>query len=202
MSSGTVGAAMSASLSKKRSIAISYGTVVHPTPSSYFEPAHELSCRIINYLWNNWGKDDCGLRRGEVDLYSVNIPLIEDILSDEGLKICWTTMWRNSYGRLFKSVSKSNDRSVKAAGPDTLDDSQSLAFGPLPDNKISNQLSFKWSPEMTGLITPSLKSLPVGSDGWALHRGWVSVTPLRATFGEPDTTLGVDPDNLIWKMKL
>ena len=122
MSSGTLGAAMSASLSKKRAIAISYGTVVHPTPSAYFEPAHELSCRIIKHLWDNWGKDDRGLRQGEVDLYSVNIPLIEDILSNEGLKICWTTMWRNSYSRLFKSISKSNDLSITAAGPDALDD--------------------------------------------------------------------------------
>ena len=55
---------------------------------------------------------------------------------------------------------------------------------------------------MAGLISPSLDSLPVGSDGWALHRGWVSVTPLRASFGEPDELLGRDPDNLVWKLKL
>ncbi|KAF8872128.1 survival protein sure-like phosphatase/nucleotidase [Gymnopilus junonius] len=202
LSSGTIGAAMSASLSKKRSIALSYGTVVHPTPSAYFEPAHELSCRIINYLWNNWGQDDCGIRHGEVDLYSINIPLIENILSDEGLKISWTTMWRNSYGRLFKSISMLDDRSAKAAGPDALDDSQSLIFVPRSNSEGNNQLLFKWAPEIAGLITPSLDSLPVGSDGWALHQGWVSVTPLRASFGEPATTLVVDPDSLVWKMRL
>ncbi|KDR85012.1 hypothetical protein GALMADRAFT_233573 [Galerina marginata CBS 339.88] len=203
LSSGTIGAAMSASLSKKRSIAISYGTVVHPTPTSYFEPAHELGCRIINHLWNNWGEDECGLRQGEVDLYSINIPLIETILSEEGLKICWTRMWRNSYGRLFKNISetKSNDRAVVAPGPDPLTDRQTPAYGPGPDDEKTGDLLFKWGPEMVGLITPSFDSLPVGSDGWALHQGWVSVTPLRASFGEPDTR-EMETEALVWKMKL
>ncbi|PPQ88622.1 hypothetical protein CVT25_010197 [Psilocybe cyanescens] len=204
LSSGTIGAAMSSSLSKKRAIAISYGTVVHPTPTTYFEPAHDLGCRIINHLWNNWGEDDCGLRQGEVDLYSVNIPLIKEILSEEGLKICWTRMWRNSYGRLFKNISssgiRSDDRSVKAPGPDSITDSQTQAFVPTSDDQHGDLL-FKWAPEMKGLITPSLSSLPVGSDGWALHQGWVSVTPLRASFGEPQNP-EIDPENLVWKMKL
>ncbi|KAF4623942.1 hypothetical protein D9613_001826 [Agrocybe pediades] len=197
LSSGTIGAAMSSSLSKKRSIAISYGTVVHPTPASYFEPAHVLGCRIINYLWHNWGADDCGLREGEVDLYSVNIPLIEDILSEEGLKISWTKIWRNSYGRLFKNVSDSvKEHVVKAPGPDAPTDHLTQAKEPQEE---TGDLLFKWAPEMKGLITPSPDALPVGSDGWALHKGYVSVTPLRASFGEP---VGVDAENLLWKMKL
>ncbi|KIM48181.1 hypothetical protein M413DRAFT_223900 [Hebeloma cylindrosporum] len=201
LSSGTIGAAMSSSLSKKRAIAISYGTVMHPTPMAYFEPAHRMSCQIINHLWNNWGEDECGLRAGEVDLYSVNIPLIENILSDEGLKICWTRMWRNSYGRLFKNISRSNsnNRSVQAPGPDAI--TNRLTEAVLADEE-SGDLLFKFAPEMKGLITPSLATLPVGSDGWALHHGWVSVTPLRASFGEPHTHEGVDPERLMWKMKL
>jgi len=199
LSSGTIGAAMSSSLSKKRSIAISYGTVVHPTPESYYEPAHILGCRIINYLWNNWGTDDCGLRDGEIDLYSVNIPLIADILSDEGLKISWTRIWRNSYGRLFKNVSEpSKDYSVNTSGPDA--PTKTLTRAEQPQGETGD-LMFKWAPEMKGLITPSLNTLPVGSDSWALHQGWVSVTPLRASFGEPHVH-EVEPDSLIWKMKL
>ena len=204
LSSGTIGAAMSSSLSKKRAIAISYGTIVHPTPTTYFEPAHRMSCKIINHLWNNWGEDECGLRDGEVDLYSVNIPLIENILSNEGLKICWTRMWRNSYGRLFKNISQANssNRSVQAPGPDTITNRQTEASGPSLEDEESGNLLFKFAPEMKGLITPSLATLPIGSDGWALHHGWVSVTPLRASFGEPHTHGGVDPERLMWKMKL
>ncbi|KAH9486911.1 putative tubulin--tyrosine ligase PBY1 [Psilocybe cubensis] len=204
LSSGTIGAAMSSSLSKKRAIALSYGTVVHPTPTTYFEPAHDLGCRIIKYLWHNWGADDCGLRQGEVDLYSVNIPLVEEILSSDGLKICWTRMWRNSYGRLFKNVSPTGvetvDRLVQTPGPDTNTNTETQASLPNTKNEIGDLL-FKWAPEMRGLITPSLDTLPVGSDGWALHQGWVSVTPLRASFGEPQYHES-DPENLVWKMKL
>ncbi|KAJ3508935.1 hypothetical protein NLJ89_g5483 [Agrocybe chaxingu] len=205
LSSGTIGAAMSSSLSKMRSIALSYGTVVHPTPTMYFEPAHEAGCRIINHLWNNWGEDECGLREGEVDLYSINIPLIEDILSEEGLKICWTKMWRNSYGRLFKNIacgSNSRDHTVEAPGPDVANSNTIQTSGPGPEDEETGDLLFKWAPEMKGLITPSLEALPVGSDGWAIYQGWISVTPLRASFGEPNTHDGLESENRVWKMKL
>ena len=42
LSSGTIGAAMSAALSRTRAIAISYGSVLHPTPLKLHEPAHNL----------------------------------------------------------------------------------------------------------------------------------------------------------------
>lgn len=192
LSSGTIGAAMSSSLSKIRSIALSYGTVVHPTPTAYFEPAHNLACRIIQHLWNNWGEDECGLRTGEVDLYSVNIPLVEGILSEEGLKICWTRMWRNSYGRLFKNISTVNQDSI----------SSYTTSMPKNEGEEIGDLLFKWSPEMRGLITPIPSMLPFGSDGWAIHNGWVSVTPLRASFGEPHIHDDIDPDSVVWKFKL
>ncbi|KAG5635098.1 hypothetical protein H0H81_012454 [Sphagnurus paluster] len=202
LSSGTIGAALSSSLSKIRSIALSYGTVLHPTPTTFFEPAHRLGARIIGHLWENWGNDTGGLRDGEVDLYSVNIPLLEGLLTEEGLKICSTTMWRNSYGRLFKRTSDKatpvEPGQVRSAGSDALD-----VIIPSNGKALDDQeeLSFKFSPDMTGLITPSLSSLPVGSDGWAIYQGWVSVTPLRAAFGEP-LHPEIDAEERIWKMKL
>lgn len=197
---------MSSSLSKMRSIAISYGTVVHPTPTAFFDPAHVLGTGILNYLWNNWGKDDGGLREGEVDLYNVNIPLVEGLLSEEGLKVCWTTMWRNSYKRLFKAVpaekARSDSGSTSVAGPDALDSTPSNARALKGADSDESGLVFKWAPTMDGLITPVHSSLPVGSDGWAISNGWASVTPLRAAFAEP--LLGVDQEGeaRIWKMKL
>jgi broad specificity polyphosphatase/5'/3'-nucleotidase SurE len=172
LSSGTVGAALSASLSKTRSIAVSYGTVVHPTPKTYFEPAHILAGRIIHYLWNNWGQDDGGLRASEVDLYSVNIPMIEGLMTDESLKILWTTMWRNSYGSLFKAVSGvtsgPSEHSASAAGPDA-----STTDAPSKEETSESSkdtLAFKFAPSMEGLINPDESSLPVGSDGESLDR--------------------------------
>jgi tubulin---tyrosine ligase len=191
LSSGTIGAALSSSLSRVRSIALSYGTVVHPTPTTYFQPAHDLGCQIISHLWDNWGKDGSGLRDGEVDLYSINIPLIEDILSDQGLDIYWTTMWRNSYGRLFKNIAEQHDESssdkgtVSPAGPDAATNPTKTPTGPSPQRTDDTDLLFKWAPDMRGLIQPKEDELPVGSDGWAIHKGSVSVTPLRASFAEP-----------------
>ncbi|KAG6902871.1 hypothetical protein C0995_010040 [Termitomyces sp. Mi166 len=205
LSSGTIGAALSSSLSKVRSIALSYGTVLYPTPTKLFTPAHRLGSSIIVHLWNNWGKDQGGLRNGEVDLYSINIPLGENLLTEEGPKICTTTMWRNSYRRLFKRTSAdlhTPKGEALLAGPNVLD-SAIQGTGPQIATACDNgELAFKFSPDMTDLITPSLSSIPVGTDAWALHQGWISVTPLRASFGEPDSNYQNDSEDRIWKLKL
>ncbi|KAH7915777.1 sure-like protein [Hygrophoropsis aurantiaca] len=199
LSSGTIGAALSSSLSKIRSIAVSYGNVERPTPKAYFEPAHNLSARIICYLWNNWGKDPGGVRNGEVDLYNVNVPMIGQLLNDEGMQVHWTFMWRNSYGRLFKGVpaveppklgiqqpEEGSDASKKMDSENTGYDIASVKIG---------DLAFKFSPDIQDLITPDLSTVPIGSDGWAIGKGFASVSPLRACFAEAgNTPLFSDPD--------
>jgi broad specificity polyphosphatase/5'/3'-nucleotidase SurE len=196
---------MSSSLSKVRAVALSYGIVVHPTPPTYTEPAHHLGGRIIKHLWHNWGEDVDGLRNNEVDLYNVNIPLIEELLSDGSLKIYWTRMWRNSYGRLFKNISSAPPREpqiVNPAGPDAPTGAHVDVDGNAEEDETVGDLLFKWGPEMAGLISPHPSSLPVGSDGWAIHQGGASVTALRASFGEPHAPAVSDPDTVLWKMKL
>ncbi|KAA1471470.1 sure-like protein [Dentipellis sp. KUC8613] len=209
LSSGTIGAALSSALSGTRSIALSYGTVVRPTPIAWFEPAHTLSLRIIRYLWDNWGKDEGGLRNSEVDLYNVNIPMIAGLLDDEGLKICWTTIWRNAYGRLFEALPDTQTatltKEVPDAGPDALNAPTST--GTAVASARPGSLVFKFSPEMKGLITPDEHTLPEGSDGWAILKGFVSVTPLRASYAEPPVGVRIAGENegsdtIIWKMKL
>lgn len=209
LSSGTIGAALSSSLSKLRSIAVSYGTVDRPVKEDYFEPAHALASRIVRHLWENWGIDEGGIRNSEVDLYNINIPMIEGLLSEDGLPIAWTRMWRNSYGRLFKRHVHSNPATSRA-GPDSLN---SNAQGVLTNDNtpaviVGEQLVFRFSPSMEGLINPDLPTVPVGSDGWAIGRGWASVTPLRACFAEPAHEMGETPfspeevERSIWKVKL
>jgi tubulin---tyrosine ligase len=180
---------------------LSYGTVIYPTPDTFFDPAHALSIKIINYLWGHWGSDEGGIRGNEVDLYNINIPLIQELLTEKGLNIYWTTMWRNSYGKLYKQVQATSDSlgKVNPAGPDTI---TSRPVKEKSDTPAGN-LVFKWSPEMEGLIRPPVSSLEVGSDGWAIHKGCVSVTPLRASFAEPPHVLEDDSvDGRLWKMKL
>ncbi|KAG2044826.1 sure-like protein [Suillus americanus] len=192
MSSGTIGAAMSSALSQIRSIAISYGTVLHPTPNELFEPADILSGRIIQYLWNNWGNDVGAMRNGEIDMYNVNVPMIMELLDPEGIDVHWTHMWRNSYGQLFKAVSTpdatNTARDVPNKGPDVA--GQYLTLESESRGDISKDepaaLVFKFSPDFQSLITPSVGSLPVGSDGWAIAKGHASITPLRACFAHVD----------------
>ncbi|KAJ7597058.1 survival protein sure-like phosphatase/nucleotidase [Mycena floridula] len=165
LSSGTLGAALSASLSRVPSIAVSYGTVIHPTPPTLFNPAHVLALKIIQDLCNKFGDT--------ADLFSINIPMIMELLSEEGLVVAWTTLWKNSYSQLFKKV-------------------------PAPET----DLTFKWAPDMTGLINPSPESLTEleGTDAWALAHKMVSVTPLRAVYEAaltPEMVAGTS-----WKMKL
>lgn len=212
LSSGTIGAALSSSLSKTRSIALSYGTVQRPTPPAYFEPAHLLSARIVSHLWDHWGRDEGGIRDGEVDLYNVNVPMVEGLLSDDGLRICWTRMWRNSYGRLF-APHVVEPVVGSPAGPDSLDSDErgvvdgvdpGAAEDPDDDDPPAQPLTFKFAPDMTGLINPALANVPVGSDGWAIAKGFVSVTPMRACFAEPvheSFVFAADEINM-WKVKL
>jgi tubulin--tyrosine ligase len=179
LSSGTLGAAMSSSLCQKRSIALSYGIFLDTTPTSFHAPANELACRIIHHLWDNWGSDGGGLRQGEVDLYSVNIPMIQDLLvPDRALKVCWTTLWRNSYGRLFEHASKKTAEVRPIMFPGLgANDSVSI-------NQETRPLLYKWSPDLDEVIQPTVNLPPVGSDAWTIDQGWASVTPFRAAFAD------------------
>ena len=192
-------------MSNVRSIAISYGTVLRPTPITLFEPAHTLACRIVQHLWNNWGKDEGGLRNGEIDLYSINIPLVEGLLLDTGLKVVWTTMWRNSYGQLFRNVSSPDTPqtrgTVRSVGPDPLMDGN-VVRKPVPVQTEPSELAFKFAPDMKDLITPAASSLPPDSDAWAIHQGWACVTPLRACFGEPPGRDSGRTQSSLWQIKL
>jgi 5'/3'-nucleotidase SurE len=213
LSSGTLGAALSSALSQARSIALSYGTVVSPTPQAFFDPAHVLSAKIIRHLWDNWGKDSTGLRNGEVDFYSVNIPMVQGLLSEGGPPIIWTRLWRNSYHRLFEACSPERaaelQRPSLQAGPDstatvpTQTVSQE-AVGEVSTTKVG-RLLFEFSPNMKEFVGLPPSSLPEGSDSWAIEMGWVSVTPMTASFGEPPAEDVFPPggttQDRIWKIR-
>jgi len=165
LSSGTIGAALSSSLSGTRSVALSYGTMIKPIPTTFHEPAFKLSTRIVNHLLSIWGSHGTGV------LYSVNIPMIEKLLHDDGLRIYWTSVWKSNYKRLFKEV----PREGGGGNPEPVAEGENLVF--------------TFQPDLTGLLTQT--SAPEGSDGWALDEGAVSVTPLLTSFAElPESKYG------------
>lgn len=206
LSSGTIGAALASSLSRCRSIAVSYGTVQRPVPPELFEPAHILACKIIERLWQSWGTVDGEIPSigSEVDLYNVNIPMANNLLTNEGMRVVWTRIWRNAYGRLFQEheeeVQSGSTRSPPPGGPDAAVDninrpsqrsaSEQDLKGSVGDTTgtagHAPELVFKFAPDMKGLIGPS-SSPPVGTDAWAVENGMASVTPLCASFAEPYT---------------
>lgn len=217
LSSGTIGAALSGTLSLVRSISVSYGLFAHPSPKEYVQPAQNKAADIVEKLWRDWGHDPVGPRGGEVDLYNVNIPLVKEIL-DENMEVVWTRVWRNSYesvcisqllschilklgnlpSQLFQP--KAPQTEPQPAGPDVPPSPASKYSSVIPPPQspyapqkqvpilplTSAALTFRFAPQMSGLVNPPIESLPYGTDAWAVHHGKISVTPLRASFAEPE----------------
>jgi len=138
--------------------------------------------------------------------------MIERLLSEEGLDIYWTNIWRNSYGRLFKAHTPREAAAVapaqSAAGPDSTTKNSSAETRDMDRETTSKDvgdLLFRFAPDMKDLINPPPDSLPVGSDGWAISLGRVSVTPIRASFAEPGVRPSFTAANVeqnVWKWKL
>jgi tubulin---tyrosine ligase len=127
-----------------------------------------------------------------VDLYSINIPLIPKLQSEDGMRVLWTSMWNNStnFGRLFKQYPAAG-QGVPPAGPDAeVSSSNASAHGQAASD---SPLIFRFSPDMGPLIKPGPNTLPVGTDAWALDQGHASVTALRAAFAEVNSVEEITP---------
>ena len=193
LSSGTIGAALAASLSGTKAISLSYGHFQFPTkemkeaaaryeeqngapkppdrftteaPSAPVEVvnlAHKLSCRVIDKLYRDWEEG--------VGVYSVNVPL-SYILRDE--IVFWTSVWGNKYGQLFKLSS------VKATpdGPGTF----------LPSSAPVPSQQFRFGPNMSEMLQPRV--LPEGTDIWAIMKGYISVSRLEGRYSEIEGAKG------------
>jgi tubulin---tyrosine ligase len=173
---------MSAALSRVRAIALSYGSFGHPA-KDLGPAAHELALKIIKALWDDWGRDEesdglsqfvlehmdqekarsilleheRGKRDGEVDLYTLNIPLVPELAQEGGIKVAWTRFWRNEYGKLFKQGIMEKDKETK----DATEASNAT--------KTPGDLVFSFSPDWTDIINPDKDTLPYGTDAWAIH---------------------------------
>jgi tubulin--tyrosine ligase len=193
LSSGTVGAALAASLSGVKGISLSYGHFQVPTEKmKEAEEVYKQSKKAASLSTSN--EDDAGpvsmtppaLVNPEVitmahrlscrvmeklyknwedgvSVYSVNVPL-SYILKDE--IIHWTTVWPNRYAQLFKA--------------NKTEESGSQSYLPSSAPAPAQQLRFK--PDMSGMLQP--KILTEGTDIWAITNGFVSVSRLEARFAE------------------
>lgn len=178
LSSGTLGAAMAASLAGVRSIAVSFGhfTANPPTFADRskargpgLEPvelrklaakANKFAAELIQRLYTNWDNEP------DVGCYSINVPLCETVTKPE---VVWTRIWENRYGPLFAAKTTANYPAPPAPQP---------ASAPKPERVLH------FAPNMASLLGP--KKLPEGTDVWAIMNGYVSITRLRPNFMEVD----------------
>lgn len=100
-------------------------------------------------------------------------------------------IWRNSYGRIFAAQPADAPawdalRRPEAGSEVSQVRREGTASGKRePDLQEVGGLVFKWAPDMKGLIKPTENTMVIDSDAYAIRNGFVSVTPIRATFAEP-----------------
>ncbi|KAM7197357.1 tubulin-tyrosine ligase [Rhypophila sp. PSN 637] len=182
LSSGTLGGALEAAVCKRRAIALSYAFFTRNHDTAIIKKASRQSVRVIEALWKNWPND------GSVDLYSVNIPLLEGL--EEG-KVLYTGMLQNYWGEgsCFTEVEGSVDGEVEdeerireGEGREGINQENQNGDGKL--GKPHAHKHFKWSPRFTD-VYKSVDEAPPGNDGWAVKEGHTSITPLKANFWHP-----------------
>ncbi len=178
LSSGTLGAALAASLAGVRSIAVSFGHFMANPPTfadrskargpgleaselrKVAAEANRFSAGLIKRLYDNWHNEP------QVGCYSINVPLCETVTKPQ---VVWTRIWENRYGPLFAAETTANYPAPPAPQP---------ATAPTPQNLLH------FAPNMASLLGP--KQLPEGTDVWAILNGYISVTRLRPNFMEVD----------------
>jgi broad specificity polyphosphatase/5'/3'-nucleotidase SurE len=157
---------------------------------------------LIDHLLQQWSE--------QVHVYNINVPLTDNVSTT---KIFFTRLLENQSGSLFRLLSprenhfheKSKAEAAKAE--QRLREDGSAKINDIPDDKTdwhdeSDMLSmddiagikrWQWSMNFKGMEEFVEEHGAKGggmTDGWALNRGWVSVTALRAAFQVVDGGAG------------
>ncbi|OTA54185.1 sure-like protein [Hypoxylon sp. EC38] len=184
LSSGTLGGALEAAVCRKKSIALSYAFFSRNHDPTIIDAASRHSVRVIEKLYSQWPTDK------SVDLYSVNVPLLEGV---EERKTLWAEMLQNYWGEngaCFEEVEGSigdegeEEERIRegeeAEASSNLDSKTNGDAGDAGQTRYPHR-HFKWAPRFTD-VYKSVEESPPGNDGWAVKEGYTSVTPLKANF--------------------
>ncbi len=180
LSSGTIGAALEGAIHGKRAIGVSYGYVTKDTDPKILQKAAETSVKLIQHLYNNW-ESIAKKSDSRIDLYSINIPLVESLLESNRTKIFYTPILQNRWISIFKGDNKETNSSKNASDTDIV------------DVATSNKLQYQWSPDFD-YVHKAIRDSDGLSDGKALDDGNISVTPLQASFAVTGPTGEIDLD--------
>ncbi|TLD25497.1 hypothetical protein PspLS_06131 [Pyricularia sp. CBS 133598] len=190
LSSGTLGGALEGAACRVPSIALSYAFFTRNHDPEIVAGASRHAVRVVEALVKQWPQD------GSVDLYSVNIPLVEGV---EKARTLWTPMLQNYWadGGCFTAVEGAGDededdteeRIREGAGGEAAVSSGKADDGGGEGTALGRtHKHFKWQPRFTD-VYKSVEDAPPGNDGWAVKEGHTSVTPLKANFWQAATHL-------------
>ncbi|KAG5940924.1 hypothetical protein E4U53_007517 [Claviceps sorghi] len=173
LSSGTLGAALEAAVCRRKSIALSFAFFTRQHDPVIIEAACRHSVRVLEALYKQWPAD------GSVDLYSVNVPLVEGV---ENHKTLWSDMLQNYWreGSCFEEIDGS------AGDPD--EEEERIRAGEVDGDGTKAEGShhgkhkhFKWAPRLADVYHSVDLSGP-GMDGRIVRDGNTCITPLKANF--------------------
>ncbi|KAH8903189.1 sure-like protein [Coniochaeta sp. PMI_546] len=184
LSSGTLGGALEAAVCGKRAIALSYAFFSRNHDAEIVAAASRHSVKVVEALVAQWPKD------GSVDVYSVNVPLVEGVEANK-------TLWTNVLQNYWSPVSCFAEDEGSVDGGDEEEEriregeeggQPEAEGGGRAEGHVHKHRHFKWAPKLSDVLK-SVESSPPGNDGWAVKEKMTSVTPLKANFMQAATSL-------------
>jgi tubulin---tyrosine ligase len=171
LSSGTMGAALEATVCLRKAIALSYGFFREqhdPHDPVVIDKASALSVRIIEKLYELWPTDK------SVDLYSINVPLLKGVDTN---KVLYTEMLQN-----YWSEGHSCFQEVEGSVGDPAEEEERIrdaegrpagAGNANNDDSAVRHRHFKWAPQqLIDEVNRSINESAPGNDGWAVMNGY------------------------------
>ncbi len=165
LSSGTIGGAMEAAVCRKRAIALSFAFFSRNHDPDIIAGASRTSVKVVEHLMKHWDEG--------VDLYSVNVPLIEGV---EEKKVMYTYALQNYWqsGSSFTETEAEDE----AEDPDETEarirvqEGMSQVSGSEGKATRHKHRHFKWTPNFSD-VYQSVEASEQGNDGWAIKEGLI-----------------------------
>ncbi|CAK3863811.1 tubulin--tyrosine ligase PBY1 [Lecanosticta acicola] len=183
LSSGTLGAALEASVCGHRAIALSFAFFDRNHDPVIIAESCKQAIRVCEYLAKSAPWDPA-------QLYSVNVPVQKGVMES---KVRWTKMLQNQWkkGACFQELPNSAAVDDPATEEAELRRQECRAGGGGGGGEEGSgngtpadpwrPRHFKWAPRFTDVYESVEKNGP-GSDGWAVKEGETSITALKANF--------------------
>ncbi|KAI8139605.1 survival protein sure-like phosphatase/nucleotidase [Fennellomyces sp. T-0311] len=173
LASGTIGAALEAVTCNQKAIALSFAIFSRDFSKDKIQCSIEMGTDVIRRLYyaNEWP---------EYGMFNVNVPL-----SNEKRPVYLTTFHKGSYGSLFKPV----EDKKPAAAKESVDsgDQAELDVRDEAEGHEQGGTVFRFAPDFR--ILGFLKDAEPGTDAWAIHNRYVSVTPMVASYEAIKTSI-------------